>query len=446
MPQDKTNSNATLDYAEKIGIIPVPLSCARLVVHLCALDRHVPLLIAESSVGKTAMLNQLARANKMDFQYYSLAYKEAADLTGPMMPSSDGETFTHLPPKNIPLKGMANELRGLFMNIAEVPRADDSTLNAAISLWVERMLGMHELGPNVILVADMNPPDGAYLGGTAFTSDPAMRRRTCQIAVHFSTTEFLNWAKDPTIGDALTLPPIAESLEPIDENRLRPLHSSVVEFLQSNVDLSMDQQSRAAGKVYGCPAAWHACSDTLYTVERLDLDVKSPRLALALQTKMAGHVGTNAAQAMLDYHYRSAAALDPRDMLLHFADEGNASHKRVVKLLEDGEAGRVAGALNNLAIVWAEGVREEIFTSEEIAPHLAEVFALVPLDVGGQLLASLIAADASSSTAAGGPTPASTGLVRLLHKEKAFQSFRTRRTEALTEKRQAELASHEDSE
>jgi hypothetical protein len=323
-----------------------------------------------------------------------------------------------------------------MLNVREVNRGDGPVHNALMGMWVERDLGSHRLGERTLVTADMNPPDGDYAVTSSFSSDPAIRRRTCQIVVNFSSTEFLSWAKNPAAAEACTLPLIGDCLEPIGEHLHRPVHSSVVEFLQANVDLCLDRQSRDAGKVYGCPATWEACSDTLYTIERLELDTNAPRLSLALLTKMSGHVGHVHARALMEYHNRTAAALDPRDMLLHFADAGNKSHRRVKKLIEDGHSGRVAGALNNLAVVWAEGIEAGDFTSEEVAPHIAEIFNLIPTDVGGQLLDAIVSADAETGSSAGGPTPRSTGLVRLLHKQKAFKSFRDRRKDNLTDKRQ----------
>jgi hypothetical protein len=356
-----------------------------------------------------------------------------------MMPSSDGMTFQHLPPKDVPLMGLPNEDVLTMYDLIEINRGDKTVHNAIMPILMDRLLGSHMLGPNVLVVADMNPPDGDYVVTSSFSSDPAIRRRMCQIVVNFSATEWLAWAKNPAGAQELFLPPIGECLEPIGANDLRPLHPSVIEFTQSDIDLALDRQSRDSGKVYGCPSTWHACSDTLYTIERLELDTSNPRLSLALLTKMSGHVGHAAAQQLLEYHNRSASALDPRDMLLHFADPDNKSHRRVKKLLKDGHAGRISGALSNMATVWAEGVEAGHFTSEDCAPHLAEIFNMVPTDVGGSLLDAIVDADAAQP-GAGGPTVRSTGLVRLLHKEPAFKSFRDRRTENLKDKKKREQA------
>jgi len=445
MTQASPSSNKTLDYAEEIGLVPVSLKTAAWVIQLCAYDRHVPLLIGETSTGKTAILRQLAEYNELDFLFYGLAHKEASDLTGPMMPSSDGVTFQHLPPANIPIKGHAGEDRFVMMDLAEVNRADSTVHNAAFQVWTDRQLGTHELGENVIVVSDMNPPDGDYAVTSSFSSDPAMRRRTCQIVVNFSVNDLLAWAKDPASATQFNMPKLSEDgvLEPVGLHRKRPWHPSVVEFLQANVDIALDRQARDAGKIFACPSTWHACSDTLYTLERLEIDTSSASMQLALLTKLAGHIGHTHAKSLLEYHNREASALDPRDMLLHFADEDNRSCRRVEKLLEAGHAGHVAGALNNLAIVWAEGVEAEEFTSEDCAPHLAKIFNMVPTDVGGQLLDAIVDADSKVGASTGGPSQRSTGLVRLLHKQPAFKEFRDRRTENLRDKQQRERVAEE---
>jgi DNA-binding Lrp family transcriptional regulator len=335
--------------------------------------------------------------------------------------------------------GLPNQDEYLFFDLAELNRADQTALNAVMSVLVERYLGDNVLGPNVLVVADMNPPDGAYAVTSSFSTDPAIRRRTCQIAVNFSAAEFLRWAKDPSIGSEFPYTPLREALEAPGTNKTRPLHSSVVEFLQSNVDLALDNTARAAGKVYGCPASWHACSDTLYTIERLKLPDTDPLLALAIQAKLGGHVGAVNARNLLEYHQRAAAALQPRDLLLSFAAKDSPVRNRVKKLLDDGYVDRIAGALNNMAIVWAEGVDRAEFTSQDVAPHMAAIFEMVPLDLGAQLLDAIVAAD-DAAGGSNGPTMRSTTLVRYLHQEPAFVKFRDRRGEALAEKQRQERA------
>ena len=108
-----TDTNATEEkksYAETIGIEPVSLHVAAVIVQLCWYDKHVPLLIGESGIGKTAIMRQLSRFNDYRFELYNLAYMESTDLTGPMYASrTKPDAFTFLRDGRIPFKGFEDE-------------------------------------------------------------------------------------------------------------------------------------------------------------------------------------------------------------------------------------------------------------------------------------------------------------------------------------------------
>ncbi len=420
-------------YADEIGIVPVSINTAKMIAQLCWEDNHVPLFISESGIGKTAGVKQLARTNNMTTVVYSLAHCESSDVTGPPYPREDG-TYTVLRDGRVPLKAdltgkdrvtevlleklltkkefaslslatygkvqgkldanglaertvqyllakealEAQENRAVVLFFDEINRAPMDTLNAVFPVWTERRLGTFELGPNVRVVAAMNPPGGAYSVTTQFSTDPAMRRRCCQIFIEFSSTELFQYMASPGAKEtASKLPPLDLS-DVHTRDALRPWHPCVQSYLRSNPGCIQDEASREAGKVYGNPSTWEAVSDTLYTVERLKLDLGDLVISRAVTHKIAGHVGYNAACEVLSFYKDSSAAIDPKALLLDFK-EGSQAFSQVHMLLSGGDHGALSNTMLEAARLYYE-LEESVATTAGVVSSIALLVSTAPLN------------------------------------------------------------------
>ena len=421
----KQDQTAKRRYAEEIGLQSVPMSVARNVAQLCWYDRHVPMFISVSGIGKTAVMKQLARAHEMDCVIFSLAHCEPSDITGPMWPSGD-DSYTHLRNGRIPIED-EDDRAILFFD--EPNRADMPTLNAVFPAWAERRLGGHKLGRNVVVAAAMNPPGGDYAVTSQFSSDPAMRRRTCQIAVHFSFKEFTRWAQNP--GESFMLdnrfPKLEFDPEYEVKRRGRPMHPAVLEFLMGNPDLALDEKSREAGKVYGCPATWEAVSDTLYTVEHLELDPGDSVVQRAVTTKIGGHVGSKIAIDMWDYYVKNSTVIDPMQLLTNYK-EGTHVWRQVQHMLRRGDAGQLQNIVNQAGHIWGHNPD---LSHSEVAPSIARFLGDVPSTVATTYMQALAKADMEANGDA--TSKRSMELGTELHKYEEFKKFRSRRNDSIEE-------------
>lgn len=412
------------NYAEEIGLESVPMSVARFVAQLCWYDRHVPMFISVSGIGKTAVMKQLSDAHDMECVIFSLAHCEPSDITGPMWPTADN-SYTHLRNERIPV---GDDPTAAILFFDEPNRAEMPTLNAVFPAWTERRLGGHLLGRNVVVAAAMNPPGGDYAVTSQFSSDPAMRRRTCQIAVHFSHEEFIRWAKNP--GDGYELDARLRQLrfeEDFDaKRRNRPLHMSVIEFLQGHPDLTLDEKARDANKVYGCPATWQAVSDTLYTVEALQLDTSNAFIQRALITKLGGHVGARVASDVFDYHVKNAAVIDPREALTDYVKE-STTWRKIQRLIRGGDNGQLTGLVNQLADVWATDASLEL---AKMTDSMAGLMHDLPPQLATTFLGKLAEADYAHN---GGMSNRAVVMGQLLTDHPLFKKFRERRADASEE-------------
>jgi hypothetical protein len=388
-----------MKYAETVGIPTTSMTISQLILQLCWMDRHVPLLVSESGIGKTAVVRQMADAFDAQFVLYSLAHCEPPDVCGPQFPSND-DTFINLRDRRIPFKGYAGEDKRALLFFDEPNRAEMTTLNAVFPAWAERRLGVHEFGPNVRVVSAMNPPDGEYAVTGQFTSDPAMRRRVCLICVEHSPTETLRYAKDPT--EAVRLLPWEDwTPEMVAERKTRPWHPAVIEFLTGSPDEVLDVKGRDAGKVYGCPATWEAVSDTFYTADRLTKDAtfkpEDAALTRAFQVKLAGHVGQRNSMEVWDIYVKSAEVIDPIEMMTKFATDKKLKAK-IDRLVARGEIGQLLSLNNKMAGLWQDAKIEPKIFAENVAKYIF----VTPPQVGKTLLDAINMAggmDGSSSEA-----------------------------------------------
>ena len=372
-----------MKYAESVGIPTTSMTVSQLILQLCWMDRHVPLLVSESGIGKTAVVRQMADAFDAQFVLYSLAHCEPPDVCGPQFPAKD-DTFINLRDRRIPFQGYPGENDRALLFFDEPNRAEMTTLNAVFPAWAERRLGVHEFGHNVRVVSAMNPPDGEYAVTGQFTSDPAMRRRVCLICVEHSPTETLRYAKNPTEAVRL-LPWVDWTDEEVAARKARPWHPAVIEFLTGSPDEVLDVKGRDAGKVYGCPATWEAVSDTFYTADRLTEEkvyvASDAALTRALQVKLAGHVGQRNSMEVWDIYVKSAEVIDPVEFMNEYHNSKDLQ-KKVERLVARGEVGQLLSLNNKIAGLWQDaGIKPEVF-----AKSMAKYMSMAPLQVGKTLL------------------------------------------------------------
>lgn len=438
-------------FADEIGIMETAINTAGSVMQLC-MHANIPvLLIGASSTAKTAKVREIAAHNDARVVIYSLASKEAQDLTGPQFPRRDG-TFTYLRDGQVPVlyepveedmiilesalfddgielddfrkehttweetfreamtrcvnqpallekikpallrarSGERSSREKVILFIDEVNRGSKDALNAAMPIWAERKLGTKTLGPNVRVIAAMNPPNSGYAVNSVFSTDSAMRRRLVQVGVKFNGTDFSKYRKDPAkSGTTMVVPPVDWDR---DTRKLRKFHATVNKFLDGNIALQYDEQNYLAGKVYGCPATWEYCSWLLYAFDAANMDVNTPAHYDTLRTALAGCVGLVTANDVMLSYTKHIDALDPFELLTNFSSTDNAEFvSRVGELLDEGHNLIVTEALTQAARIFRE-TRIEDWAKvgvDNVIKSLAHIFFTVPLSISRVFLTEL---------------------------------------------------------
>ena len=374
-----------MKFAETVGLPTTSMSVAQLVMQLCWIDRHVPMLVSESGIGKTAVVRAATDLNDATFVLFALAYCEPPDISGPQFPS-DNDTYVNLRDSRIPYKGYDGAEKRCIVLFDEPNRAEMTTLNAVMPAWAERRMGVHMFGPNVRVAAAMNPPDGDYAVTGQFTSDPAMRRRICMVCIEHSSQETLAYAKAPG-QRGLLLPWKDWDEEEVALRRTRPWHSATIEYLTGYPDHMLNREDRDAGKVFACPATWEAVSDTLYTVDALRKDAALKDNVLferAVLLKIAGHVGHTYAQEILDFYKKSVEIIDPVIVACSLHKD-EAMRKKITRLVANGESAQLYALCNRMA----DGFDTMEASPQEMAKSIACFVSITPTQVAKTLMNQL---------------------------------------------------------
>lgn len=192
----------------------------------------VPFLIGPPGVGKSAFLQQAAKANNLKYVDIRLTGKEASDIGGlpDFMEIKDskgnttGRMTTFTPTDLFPLKGITSQdelikldsagnilleadgktpqrYDGWLVNLEEFTSADDAVQSACYQLILDRQVGKYHLHDNVFLVACGN---GANDGAIASKVGTAIKSRVVTIEVACEFTPWMNWAAKEGIHHYIT--------------------------------------------------------------------------------------------------------------------------------------------------------------------------------------------------------------------------------------------------
>jgi hypothetical protein len=181
MSQQNKNHTATLRQVEEI-------------IEIC-IDANMPAaLIGVPGIGKSEKIEQLAQKLEIGFQVIDPTHLEALDLTGLPQIQADGKVH-YAPPAFLPSEG-----KGLLVFEEMNRAADPSFQNACLELLTRRQIRDHKLPAGWVPIAVMNPDNGGHLVNAL---DPAYLDRVLLVETAPSTQEWLNWAKDEKIHQAI---------------------------------------------------------------------------------------------------------------------------------------------------------------------------------------------------------------------------------------------------
>lgn len=153
------------------------------------IDKNVQvpvLMVGGMGLGKSKIIDQLAREKGMQLVDLRLAQMEACDLIGMPYRDADGTT-KWAQPGWWPKAGT----KGIIL-LDELNRAPTDVRQAVFQLVLDRRLHTHTLPEGWFVHSAVNPDNGEY---QVETLDKAMLRRFCVLTVTPDTEVWLAWAK-----------------------------------------------------------------------------------------------------------------------------------------------------------------------------------------------------------------------------------------------------------
>jgi MoxR-like ATPase len=161
----------------------------------------VPFLWGQAGVGKTQVVKQIAKENKLNFLHLHLATQEVGDLVGLLIHTKDGNV-KHSKPEWFPTSG-----KGIVF-LDECNRAHPDVLQAMFSFITEGTIHTHKLPEGWVVVAAGNYQTNAF--NVTDTSDSAWMSRFCHIDFQPTKEEFITYAESKnafTVADFIRVNP-----------------------------------------------------------------------------------------------------------------------------------------------------------------------------------------------------------------------------------------------
>lgn len=240
---------------------------------ICIMTQCPVILWGSPGVGKTAVLNALAKHYNMEMSTVILSQREPSDLLG--LPYIDkGEMQMSLPDFANVLFDAHQNGRGSILFLDEYSTAPPSMQAASLRLTAERMVGRGvRLPDSTVIVAAANPPSIAS-AGSAITPPAANR------FVHLPWDMPLDvLVGGLTLGwDPLQFPMIPPNFETVVDQ----VKQLIAAFLSSRGDNSFVSTDLESLESLGSHGSHFSPSDLAYPSPRMWVDYVAPVVAMSM--------------------------------------------------------------------------------------------------------------------------------------------------------------------
>ena len=339
---------------EKLGITPTSVSQVPKILDLCwGMEKKItPCLVGETGIGKTPIVQQWVKNKNGYIKMLNFGHMTQEEVSMIMF-NEEGTEFDFVPPSWLLKLNEEAENKGcavLFLD--EWNRGDKALVNALFTLTDERRIHAFVLHRNVLVVAAMNPSDGAYLVNEA-EKDHAIRKRLCFLYVTHDLMGFIKYTKEAK------------------------WHALVPEFIKADNVSLYDTKARDAGKCFPCPANWEKVSNVLKSAEKLGMELHSS----TVESMVTGQIGSLTSTKFLDFVRDQNVLITPSEVLFEY--KGNTKTRQRVKALLTGNNKR-HDVISNLN----EGIAVELYSSRPEPSQIAECLATYIADLPSDLLGS----------------------------------------------------------
>jgi hypothetical protein len=152
----------------------------------------VPMLVGSPGIGKSDIINNLAKDVNLEVRDLRLSQADPTDLLG--FPTHDGFRMNYAPPSLFPLEGIdkiPEGKKGWLIFLDEMNSATPNLQSAAYKIVLDRKVGEYNLHPNTWVVCAGNKMTDKAVVNRLST---AMQSRLIHLNLVTSHTDWLDWA------------------------------------------------------------------------------------------------------------------------------------------------------------------------------------------------------------------------------------------------------------
>lgn len=165
----------------------------------------VPCLVGPTGIGKTAIVNQVARDLGAELVYFNMAQQNQGDNALPVPHINAGQTLVQYALHHKVQEILDNPHKDFIVMCDELGRGQIPVLSEWMTLLNERQIQGHKFNNNVRFIAAMNPSSTmkGYEDTDYITTemDPAHLTRFHFIYMQPDRIDWLNWAKENGIHE-----------------------------------------------------------------------------------------------------------------------------------------------------------------------------------------------------------------------------------------------------
>jgi len=206
----------------------------------------VPMLVGSPGIGKSDIINDLAKSVNVEVRDLRLAQADPTDLLGFPIVDKAGIRMKYAPPSLFPLKGIdkiPEGKNGWLIFLDEMNSATPNLQSAAYKVVLDRMVGEYELHPNTWIVCAGNKKTDKAVVNKLST---AMQSRLIHMNLSVSHKDWLEWAN--TNG--------------IDHR--------VISFIKFRPERLHTFDPNHSDDTFACPRTWSFLSDIIASREDFD--------------------------------------------------------------------------------------------------------------------------------------------------------------------------------
>ena len=159
----------------------------------------VPMLIGSPGIGKSDLINDLAKSVNVEVRDLRLAQADPTDLLGFPIVDKDNTRMKYAPPSLFPIEGLdklPEGKNGWLIFLDEMNSASPNLQSAAYKIVLDRMVGEHKLHPKTWIVCAGNKKTDKAVVSELST---AMQSRLIHLNLAVSHDDWLDWANKNNI-------------------------------------------------------------------------------------------------------------------------------------------------------------------------------------------------------------------------------------------------------